>query len=181
MSPNTWNLVTSTDMVQATADFNLSINARSLTRPHTVIILLEGVQPGTSFELEVVRHFEGPPSELGQSFEQRAVLLPDSVSSALDLIRKTNFEPVIASRLEKAMETNLSGVFNDPTIMTQDDVRKMGLLELPNPMDLVSYMVRQAPAMMSEIVGGIPIIGDILAPLSQSLLSTLFMMGDNEP
>lgn len=48
---------------QANADLNMSVSARSLQRKHTTVVLFEGVEPGTSFEIEFIRRFEGTPSE----------------------------------------------------------------------------------------------------------------------
>lgn len=55
--------------------------------PHLTIILIEN-PGGATFELEMIRRFEGVPSDQAQSLEKRQVLLSDAYSSPLDIIRR---------------------------------------------------------------------------------------------
>ena len=46
-----------------TEDTNMMIAATDLARRHVVIITLEDVTAGTTFELEVIRRIEGIPTD----------------------------------------------------------------------------------------------------------------------
>lgn len=87
----TYSPIISTNTPTATTDNNFSFSAADLRRRHTVIIVMEGVTAGTSFELEVIRRIEGIPNESNMSREKHAHQLSESYSTPLDILRKTNF------------------------------------------------------------------------------------------
>lgn len=62
----------------------VGINNASLG-PHTMLITIEGATPGMTFDLQVVRHFEGTPDDSAQSLEIRDARLV-STSNALELL-----------------------------------------------------------------------------------------------
>lgn len=68
----------------------VGINNCTLT-PHTTVITFEGIPAGTTFEFELIRHFEGFPDDSADTFEREEATL-EFCGSALELLRTTELE-----------------------------------------------------------------------------------------
>lgn len=69
-------------------DQEVVLSAIDLSRNHTAIIMFDGVPPGTTFSLNLRRHFEGIPSNRSsRSVEQSILSL--KYSNPMDIIRKS--------------------------------------------------------------------------------------------
>lgn len=69
-------------------DSEVVISAIDLSRNHTAIIMFDGVPAGTTFSLNLRRHFEGIPSNRSsRSVEQSILSL--KYSNPMDIIRKS--------------------------------------------------------------------------------------------
>jgi len=77
-----WNIISDWDNAESWT----ALDALDLYRNHSVLIMIEGVTPGMSFELDLIRHFEATPKDSGLVLERRSALL-DKYSSSLELIR----------------------------------------------------------------------------------------------
>jgi hypothetical protein len=56
---------------------------------------MEGVAPGTTFELEIIRRFEGIPTEDSMTFQRSSVVLSSQYSNALDILRRMPVSQII--------------------------------------------------------------------------------------
>jgi len=56
---------------------------------------MEGVAAGTTFELEIIRRFEGIPTEDSMTFQRSSVVLSPNYSNALDILRRIPVNSII--------------------------------------------------------------------------------------
>lgn len=80
---------------------SVGINNCTLT-PHTTVITFEGIPPGTTFEFELMRHFEGFPDDSADTFEREEATL-EFCGSALELLRTTELEWILQPHLHSQM------------------------------------------------------------------------------
>lgn len=57
--------------------------------------MFEQVEPGTSFEIEIIRRIEGIASEAGQAFEEQTATLGSDYATPFELLRRHEHEPIL--------------------------------------------------------------------------------------
>jgi len=61
---------------------------------------MDNLEPGTSFELEILRRLEGPPAGSANSFEVKKIVLGKKYTNALDVIRKVDARITVGNQIE---------------------------------------------------------------------------------
>lgn len=160
--------------IAANADHEISISARSLQRDHTVILLLDQVEPGTSFELEVVRHFEGTSNEAGKMLESKSCELPLKYSTAFDIIRQLD-RPYAQTPLSRHFEIQygMRGIFDSPIFQKMADIVKMGLTESGEPFTMKGWLRKAAPNLARLLLHKIPGLDMIADPIAHGIEAAL--------
>jgi len=86
------------DIKSAPVDSHTEIGmaASDLARSHCAFIVVDGVSVGTTvnFTLQVVRHFEGVPTDTSNRSTKR-VDLPSQFATPLDVLRNTQISSII--------------------------------------------------------------------------------------
>lgn len=87
---------------------------------HTCLILFENIAAGTTFEMEVVWHLEGIPSDQGEVLEARMVNA--GAQSPMELLNKVTHQHVIGSPYDDVLAG--TPIYKTPTVMKAVDYIK---------------------------------------------------------
>jgi hypothetical protein len=110
--------------------------------PHVALITMQGLQPGSTYEIEITRHFEGVPTAESASREMEFCQLPPEYSSPLQILHKADLKDHIISPAEYYMQRGilLRGLWDLPVLRSIKDVINMGLDTISSQPEMVDLL-----------------------------------------
>lgn len=165
-----------TDIAAGSAGSNPSIYYKDLATDHVVLIAIEGVQPGTTFELEMIRHFEGHPiDEQGQRELRTARLV--SENDPLTLLRRLHVSDFTISPstyyLMQQAGIHYAGLWDLPIFSTIADVVNWGIDRIQAAPDMAQLVADVIPTAMGLLVQQVPILAELRGPVEDLLRDKL--------
>lgn len=141
------------------ADVEIAIAAESFSRNHTVIIAIEGAQPGSNFELNFDAHYEGIPLNMLSAVETREAPLPEQYSTTLDVLRKFHDGQLKVPMSSIYMDDlALLGIFGDGFFKKASDFIKRGLQNISKIEPVRQIILNMLPKAVGSLASKIPVL-----------------------